>query len=283
MTALYAALALVLLPRGAFADDAVLSPEQLYARAVEHMKALPQPPNATYAVDIHVDGAGFLLDRKPDGRAEIGFVVGDRNAKPDGSFQAAYRSSDGLTALQTKPGQWADTTDPLFDPTWSGISDWIRYGLHGRPATATPMPSPTPAAQATAVPEIAAVTAFGVAYYDVYDRGVKSCANGDPGHAVHLIAHRDPADHPLTDATIDLSTGELCALSFAVRQAGPVSLRASIDLDLGTVNDQPVVTHESFVITVHVLAFAVKQIKAIATYHNFAFPQSLDPSLFQSK
>ena len=200
------------------ASDAALPPsaEQYYEDAIEAMRTVPQPNYATYNVHVHISGLGFMLTREADGKASIDLTLGDRRAKSDATFPAAYRKSDDLTSVRTPQG-WGIIRSPIFNPTWSGVQDWIRYGWSGRPDSATAMPSPTPGANG--LPVIAAVRAMGVAFYNVSDGGAASCANGDPGHRVHLIARKDPLDHPLTDAVIDERTNRFCRVRFEMRQS----------------------------------------------------------------
>jgi hypothetical protein len=245
------------------------------------MRHLRQPTNLAYVVAEHVSGANIWLVRHPDGSASFGFIMGGKGDGPDGTYRAAHRGIDELTAMQLHDGKWAKIRSPIFDPTWSGIEDWMRYGIDGRPADASPSPGPSAVhvAEPTQIPEIAAVTAMGVAYYHVFDGGAGSCENGDPGHRVHLVAWRDPQSHPLTDATIDLTTQMLCEVRFGVHQSGVLGVTGDIALDLGTEHDLSVVESEQFDLTVRVLGFAAKRVVATANYTDFATPTTLDPAI----
>src|SRR5271154_4330789 len=170
------------------------SAEQYYANSIATMRSLSQPNFATYDVQVRTTGGHLAIERQPNGVASIELTI-DRHGKPDVNFSAAYRKSDDLTSVETPQG-WGVISAPLFDPTWNGVYDWIRYGLNGRPDSATAAPLPTPAAGG--LPVIGAVRAMSVAFYDVSDGGAATCANGDPAHRVHLIARNDPLDHPLT-------------------------------------------------------------------------------------
>ena len=116
------------------------SAEQYYLRAIEAMRNLPQPSFATYDVQLHITGLGFALTREPNGRASIDLTLpGKEGGKPDALFSAAYRKSDDMTSVQTPQG-WGTIRSPLFNPTWNGVNDWIRYGFNGRPDAATAPP-----------------------------------------------------------------------------------------------------------------------------------------------
>ncbi len=246
------------------------SAEQYYAQAIEAMRDLPQPNLATYDVHVHMTGLDFILTREPNGKASIGLVMGDRLAKPDATFEAAYRKSDDLTSVQTSSG-WGVINSPVFDPTWSGVADWIRYGLNGRPDSATAPPPPTPAPGG--LPVIAAVQAMGVAFYDVSDGGAATCANGDPAHRVHLIARRDPLDHPLTDAVIDVRTNRLCFVRLEMRQSiVAAGYTSTFELNIADVNGESLVRSGTIELVLRAMGFGVKRVTMTLAYDHFAFP-----------
>ena len=268
------------------AQAAPPSAEQLYGEALHNSRLLTQAPNASYTVDIHVTNAKYVSVRTSDGHASVGFQIGGSAGKADDTVSAVYRNDDDSTALLTQDGRWGTITSPWVNPTWSGLSDWMRYGIDGRPAL-SPSSSPsavtaTPTAVPTSVPHtIAAVTAMGVAYYNVSDAGAGTCANGDPGHAVHLIARENPREHPLTGATVDLVTKRLCSISIGFRQTGAFSANGIIDAALSERDGMMLVTHEHMEFNVHALAIQLKHIEVEMSYHGFAFPQTLDQALFK--
>lgn len=267
------------LPCAARADAIPPSAEQFYESAVRAMRTLQQPQNATYVADVHTQGASFQVTRQPNGRATIGFVIGVGGTKPDGSYSIVYRGSDLLTALQTEKGDYAVTSIPLFNPTWSGIYSWMRYGLDGAPP-ATPSKPPASSADPSAPPVIAVVASMGGGNYRVEDRGGSQCANGDAAHSVHLIARSNPDQHPLTDAAVDLRTQRFCMVRFRVRQDGALGLTGFIEMQLGDVNGYRLVQNETIDLTVRAMGIAVRHIIATATYRNFAFPATIGPGIF---
>jgi hypothetical protein len=242
------------------------------------MRHLPQPDYATYTVHVHVTGLGFRLRREPNGKAAIELSM-DRRAKPDASFPGAYRKIDDLTSVQTTDGSWGIIRSPLFDPTWNGVNDWIRYGLNGRPASATPAPSPT--AAANGLPLIGSVRTIGVAFYDVRDGGPATCANGDSAHRVHLIARKDPLDHPLTDAVIDERTNRLCFVRFEMRQSVvAVGYTSTIELHIGDVGGESLVRSGSIELMVRALGIGVRRVTMTFAYDHVAFPANLPDEIF---
>jgi hypothetical protein len=254
------------------------SAEQYYSRAIEAMRDLPQPNFATYDVQLHVTGTAFSITRQSDGKAQIGLTMNTRGAKPDTSFPGAYRKSDDLTSVETPQG-WGIIRSPLFDPTWNGVDDWIRYGLNGRPNSVTVPPSPTPARSGLRV--IAAVRAMGVAFYDVRDGGAATCANGDPAHRVHLIAWKDPLDHPLTDAVIDERMNRLCFMRFEMRQSVvAVGYTNTIELNIADVDGESLVRSGTIELILRAMGIGVKRVTLTFAYDHVAFPEQLSAEIF---
>jgi hypothetical protein len=254
------------------------SAQQYYAQAIEAMRDVPQPDYATYNVHVHVTGIGFILTREPNGEASIGLWLHDQRAKPDAKFSAAYRKSDDLTSVETPQG-WGIIRSPIFDPTWNGVYDWIRFGLNGRPDSATEPPPPTP--DGSSLPVIAAVRAMGVAFYDVTDGGAATCANGDQAHRVHLVARKDPLDHPLTDAVIDVRTNRLCYARLEMRQSVvAASYTSTIELNVADINGESLVRSGAIDLTLRAAGFDVKHITMSFAYDDVAFPPTLAGELF---
>jgi hypothetical protein len=255
------------------------SAARYYANAIEAMRDLPQPNFATYDVQLHVTGSAFVLTRESNGKAQIGLNLSGRGAKPDALFSAAYRKSDDLTSVETPQGLWGIMRSPLFNPTWNGVEDWIRYGFNGRPDSTTALPLPTP--HANGLPVIGTVRAIGVAFYDVSDAGAATCANGDSGHRVHLIARKDPLDHPLTDAVIDEGTNHLCFVRFEMRQSVvAVGYSSTIELNIADVNGESLVRSGTIQLTVRAVGIGVKRVTMAFAYGHFAFPATLAGDMF---
>jgi hypothetical protein len=250
-----------------------------YVQAIEAMRDLPQPNFATYDVHVHMTGMNFLLGRETSGKASIGVGWG-RGTSPDASFSAAYRQSDDLTSVLTPKG-WGviSSHSPIFNPTWNGVNDWIRYGFNGRPDSATAPPLPTP--DANGLPEIAAVEAMGIAFYDARDGGAAACPNGDDAHRIHLIARRDPIEHPLTDVVIDRRTGRLCSVRLGMHQSVVAAgYNGTIDLNLEDVNGQSLVRSGMLDFEMRAMGVGVKRVTMRLDYDDFAFPPTLGGDMF---
>ena len=253
------------------------SAEQYYARAIEATRGLQQPNLTTYVVHLHISGMGFALSLEPDGAASVSIGWG-RAMRSDASFPAAYRRSDDRTSVETPQG-WGVVDSPIFDPTWGGVDDWIRYGFSGRPALASPRPLSTP--DVSDVPEIAAVRAMGVAFYDVRDGGAAQCADGASAHHVHLVARRDPLDHPLTDAFIDERTGHLCFVRFVMRQSVVAAgYTGTIDLNITDVNGQSLIRSGTYDFVFRAMGFGVKRVTMTFSYDSFTFPETVPGGMF---
>lgn len=201
----------------AFATIALLAqlaaPADAYRTAVDAMRAIPLPAFVTYRAQIDPGDATIELTRTPGYYAKPRLAYGADFYYPY-EWYAAYRSSDGLSRLDFGDGP-AFSHLALFDPTWSGISVWMRRGLLGTldraPDLATPAPEPTPAA----VTQIADVYAFDPSAYRVDDGGIAWCGT-DPGRVLRLRATRDPRRHPLQRVTIDAVTGRICIVRFEI-------------------------------------------------------------------
>jgi hypothetical protein len=251
------------------------SAEQYYAQAVDAMRGISQPNYATYDVHVHIKGLGFMLTRDPNGRASIDLTLS--GGKPDATFPAAYQKSDDLTSVLTPQG-WGIIHSPIFDPTWNGVEDWIRYGFGGRADSATAPPLPAP--DANGLPVIAAVRAMGVAFYNVSDGGAATCANGDPAHRLHLIARKDPLDHPLTDAVIDERTNRFCTVRFEMRQnIVAVGYTFATELNIADVQGESLVRSGTMDFVGRAVGIGVKRVTMTFAYDHVAFPATLSADM----
>ncbi len=120
----------------------------------------------------------------------------------------------------------------MLDPTWGGVSDWLRYGFHGvqtdeqRNFVATPRPSPTPDDMRT----IAVVRATDPGAYRIRNGGGAMCHDGSPGHKLLLQALRDPETHPLTSVVIDVRSLTFCTMDLRFGQSSALSFTGFFEL-----------------------------------------------------
>ena len=250
------------------------SAEEFYARAVEQMRHHPDPNFATYDASI----SGLKCTITANG---MECTLGRSTPESEKPFPVDLRQSDGRVAIdpQNRPIVLGDST--FINPTWPGIDAIIRRGFTGMSGT-TPA-TPAPRASSSALPVIAVVSTFSIENYDVYDAGTATCATGVPGHAVRLVARRDPIRYPLTGATVDLKTGDLCAVRFNARingAGGLVGVTAGAVLDLKRVDAYDVVISERFSIDLRAIGVAVKHLDINVAYTDFAFPKAIDPAVF---
>ena len=211
-------------------------------------------------------------------------TLGRSTAASEKPFAIDLRQRDGRVAIdpQDKPIILGDST--FLNPTWLGVDSIIRRGFTGV-GGATPQASPAPRQSSSPLPVIAVVSALSVEHYDVYDAGGAQCANGDPGHAVHLVARHDPLHYPLTGATIDMRTGDLCAVRFNAKlngAAGLVGVTGGAQLDLANVGGYSVVTDERFSIDLRAVGISVKHLNIDVAYSDFAFPAAIESAVFST-
>jgi hypothetical protein len=98
-----------------------------------------------------------------------------------------------------------------------------------------------------------------------------------------LVARHDPLRYPLTGATVDLRTGDLCALRFNANvnaAGGLVGATSGAQLDLKNVGGYEVVTNERFDIDLRAMGIAVKHLNINVAYSDLAFPKSLELQVF---
>lgn len=262
------------------ADVPPPSAETFYANAVRNMRTLRQPPNLSYAIHMHVEGARFV---QSPGESAMTLTLGGRGGDHDAVYDASYRGSDHLVSLKNRKGGHAVLQDPIFNPTWSGIDALVRYGWGGAPAAAPATATATEIDPQSHLPVIAVVSSLGAGNYNVQDEGAAACANGHLGHMVHLIARKDPMKYPLTDATIDLQTMRLCMLRFGVKYSVvAASATALVEYNLADENGYYLVDSARFEMAGRALAMRVMHISGTMAYSGFAVPASIDPAVFST-
>jgi hypothetical protein len=255
-------------------SPAPLSAEAFYAHAIEQMRGHAEPAFATY--DASIRGLNCSVQ---SGGMEC--TLGRSTVKSEKPFSVDLRQADGRVALHREGASFVLGDSTFLNATWPGIDTIIRHGFIG--TGSAPSSTPLPLQSPSVLPVIAVVSAFSVANYRVYDAGAATCANGNAGHAVRLVARRDPLRYPLTGATVDLTTGDLCAVRFSARvnaAVGLVGATGNAKLDLENVAGYEVVTNERFDIDLRAIGIAVKHISVDIAYSDFAFPKAIDPEAF---
>lgn len=252
------------------------SAEEFYARAIAKMRRHAEPAFATY--DASISGLSCRVES-----AGIACTLGKSTAKSEAPFSVDLRQSDGRVALHFHRQSVVLGDSTFLNATWPGIDAIVRHGFTGivSASPSTPPPSQAP----PSLPVIAVVSALSVANYNVYDAGAATCADGDAGHAVRLAARHDPLRYPLSGATVDLSTGDLCSLRFNARvsaAAGMIGATSSARLDLETVGGYEVATNERFDVDLRAIGIAIKHLSIDVAYSDFAFPETIAPQIFVS-
>lgn len=249
------------------------SAEELYAHAVAQMRSHSEPAFATYAASI----SGLNCRIEGDNLAcSLG-----RSAASEAPFSVDLRERDGRIALHRESASVVLGDSTFLNATWSGIDAILRHGFLS--AGGEPSSLPSPAQPPSALPVIAVVSTLSVANYDVYDAGAAICANGNAAHAVRLVARRDPLRYPLTGATVDLTSGDVCGLRFSARvkaAAGLVGATGGAQVDLENVAGYDVVSKERFDIDLRAIGIAVRHLRIDVAYSDFIFPKTIGPEVF---
>jgi hypothetical protein len=250
------------------ADD--LSPSQLYVRALSVMQSLPEPPFVTYRSQF--SSPAMRIDLAPDrGYASLYLLINDLESTL--SVQASYRSAERRVVLSEPGGQELVALSPIFNPTWTGAYQWVRYGLQGAPAPVAPSP------QASAPPgleTIAVVNALSPGAYDVDDAGAQNCPSGSAGDHLRLRARFDPDNHPLTDVVIEDDSSRFCVMRFGVGSSGTMyTLTGYIELHFARVANYWLVTDGDGKVGMQMFGRTYKEAPLAFVYSDVAFvPQA---------
>jgi hypothetical protein len=250
------------------------SAEEFYAHAVEQMRRHAEPAFATY--DASITGLNCSFEG-----VELACTLGRSTAKSQAPFLVDVRESDGRLALHREGESKVIADSTFLNATWPAIDTILRHGFIG--TESAPSPTPLPVQPPSTLPVIAVVSALSVTGYNVYDAGPASCSNGNAADAVRLVARHDPLRYPLTGATVDLTTGDLCALRFDAKvsaAAGLIGATGGVQLDLENLAGYEVVTNERFDIDLRAIGVAVKHLRIAIAYSDFAFPKTIDPERF---
>lgn len=253
------------------------SAEEFYARAATQMRSHPEPSFATY--DASIGGLNCTVEK-----AGFTCTLGKSTAESEAPFSIDLRQGDGRVALH-RDGRSVVFGDSTFlNATWPGVDALIRHGFTGVGNASRPTPPPArPDEAPSSPPVIAVVSTLSVANYNVYDGGAATCPNGDGGHALRLAARRDPLRFPLTGATVNVRSGDLCALRFNANvnaAGGLLGATSGAQIELKTVGGYDVVTNERFDIDLRAVGIAVKHFSINVAYSDFIFPKAIAPQVF---
>ncbi len=228
------------------------------------------PPVLSFHETIVSDDVDVRVFRDTEGVVHTGMVTG----RPNGGRAAVdvrYSGADELAALHMPDGTEGLSHSPFYDPTWSGMQSWLRYGLQGAPVrSAAPAPEATDAASTQA---LVSVKAFTVAFYRLEDNGDAVCPDGSPGRAIHMKAYRDLDAHPLSDVIINTQSGRFCTMRFHLYVPGAVSFTGFVELHLRDVDRFCLATDGSVEGDVNdIVAAQTRHARIEFTRSAFAFP-----------
>ncbi len=294
MVALTGAAVALLLPADAHAIASAASPTQLYTQALETMSALPQPRFMSFTTSVSAHGMNVaLVQGKGTASNRAGFEIGfgASGLMPTTMWKAIHRAADDRTVV-FKDSTPLIVTSPMYDPTWQGADDWLRYGIRGglSPLNSTPVATPRPntavltPAQATpnGLKTIATLTVMAPGAYEITDAGPGTCPNGSAGNRLHLVARRDPDGHPLTDVVLDSSTNRFCTMRFNVGHGGLMSLTGSFELHFGEVNGYWIIKDGVAQFLLRTFGFGAKNATITFDYQDISYPKSVPDSMFPS-
>ena len=255
--------------------------EDLYARTVAAARDLPEPPFLTFVTNVTLQGdvRTYLLDWhgiavfRVWGRSHCNAL-----GQPSGSWVTSHRASDDLGSVANTPQSHLLTHSALFNPTWTGVYDWLRFGIEGRPfgqrLSAQPSPAPN-----TQLKTIGMVTALGPSSYRIRAANPALCPGGQQGRHLELAARNgDVRMHPLTDVTIDRAAMQFCSMRFHVPAEGGTAFAV---LHFGTVNGYWMTTSvDTDFRGFGQFGIGGRRSSWHITYDNMQLPDALDDALF---
>ncbi len=136
-------------------------------------------------------------------------------------WQMRHRTDDYQSEIVNQiDGRRLVSQRSFFDPTWYGAYRALRDGMFDYQNAAAPIVAhPTPEPLPTTLKTIAVTSVMGPGIYAVYDRGATTCANGDPGHALHLVSRNHDPRHQLSDVVVDTTNMRFCSIRFDLADA----------------------------------------------------------------
>lgn len=179
------------------------------------MRDLPQPAYVDYSLQSESDGFDVRL-----GTIDHQLWLYIEDGSTANAWHIEHRTRDYASSIRDENGTTWSSDRAFFDPTWYGSLRALRDGMLDYQNRTAPLADATPDAAATpAFKTIAVESVMGEGIYGVDDRGAAVCANGDPGHALHLWSRERNARHQLSDVIVDLSSMHFCMMRFGVPSA----------------------------------------------------------------
>lgn len=242
------------------------TPQEYYARALSTMRAAPQPATVTVSVTAVGDGIGVLAGPSTSGgragyaQVQAGSGISSRTA----SWSETYHAATDSASVDTPAASSLVGIGPLFNPTWTGAYDWLRYGLDGRPHENAVQPMLPASAQ---LKVIATVAVMAPSAYRVSDAGPQQCPDGSAGHHLQFAAKGDWTEHPLTDVVVDEGTMHFCSVRFRIDPKHIHGATGTVRIDYASRNGYWLETHSRVDVSARLFGIAVGRAGVDFTYH----------------
>jgi hypothetical protein len=196
------------------AASSVPSVQQFYVSAIDAMSGLPQPEYVTYRMDGTSEGLpiGLIVQN-----GNLWLNVGGGGSTS--SWSIRHRTFDYRSVVtDDADGKEYVTERSFFDPTWFGTERALRKGMldsqdQAPPRQLNPKTDPTPPPD---LKTIAMTSVMSPSLYHIADRGPATCANGDPGHALHLWPRDRSHFHQLSDVIVDTRSMRFCMMRYSI-------------------------------------------------------------------
>lgn len=254
--------ALVLAPLVLAASPAP-TPEHYYAQALAVMRALPQPAKVSFSVEAGSNGLGVYAGPSENDPQIATFRAGSGYSQTSTTWSETFYPASDTATVDTETAKALLGEGPLFDPTWTGAYNWLRYGLDGRPhqnaAQTAPKPDPH-------LKTIATLTVMAPGAYRVSDAGAQQCPNGSSGHHLQFAAKGDWTRHPLTDITIDERTMRFCSVVFRIDPQHIHGATATVELDYADVDGYWLETRNHVDVLARLFGIGVRHLSIDANY-----------------
>jgi hypothetical protein len=242
------------------------APAEYYAQALAVMRTMPQPANVAASVTAVGHDVGVYVGPSQDA-AHAGyasFKAGTDASAPAVSWSETFDSASDAASVDTQSAKALIGIGPLFNPTWTGAYDWLRYGLDGRPHANAAGAVPTFDPQ---LKTIATLTIMAPGAYRVSDAGSQQCPDGSPGRHLQFAAKDDWARHPLTDITVDERTMRFCSMRFRIDPKHIRGGTGTVQVDYGDVDGYWLLTHTSVDFLARLFGIGIHHFGVDFTYH----------------
>lgn len=240
------------------------TPGEYYAQALAVMRSLPQPAQVTVSVRASTNGLGIYAGPSPNDPKMAMFRAGSAYSQTSITWAETFDSASETARVNTQTANSLLGEGPLFNPTWTGAYDWLRYGLEARPAHGTIQTAPTLGAH---LKTIATLTVMAPGAYRVSDAGAQRCPDGSAGHHLQFAAKGDWTRHPLTDITVDERSMRFCSVVFRIDPQHIRGGTATVELDYADVDGYWLETRTHVDVLGRLFGIGISHANVDADYH----------------